>query len=54
MVTGARLCQELTPLGWISIYTLEPGNVPVLAGMNLLENHEISFGRNESWFMMLD
>ena len=37
----------LTPLGWISIYTLEAENVPVLAGMNLLENHDISFKRNE-------
>ena len=37
----------LTPLGWISIYTLEAENVPVLAGMNLLENHDISFRRNE-------
>ena len=33
----------LTPMGWISIYTLEAENVPVLAGMNLLENHNISF-----------
>ena len=37
----------LTPMGWISIYTLEAENVPVLAGMNLLENHDISFRRNE-------
>ena len=37
----------LTPLGRISIYTLEAENVPVLAGMNLLENHDISFRRNE-------
>ena len=37
----------LTPLGWISIYTLEAENVPFLAGMNLLENHDISFRRNE-------
>ena len=37
----------LTPLGWNSIYTLEAENVPVLAGMNLLENHDISFRRNE-------
>ena len=36
----------LTPVGWISIYTLEAENVPVLAGMNLLENHDISFRRN--------
>ena len=28
----------LTPMGWISIYTLKAENVPVLAGMNLLEN----------------
>ena len=34
-------------MGWISIYTLEAENVPVLAGMNLLENHDISFRRNE-------
>ena len=34
-------------LGWTSIYTLEAQNVPVLAGMNLLENHDISFRRNE-------
>ena len=49
MVTGAGLSQEscLTPMGWISIYTLEAENVPVLAGMNLLENHDISFRRNE-------
>ena len=37
----------LTPVGWISIYTLEAENVLVLAGMNLLENHDISFRRNE-------
>ena len=37
----------LTPMGWISIYTLEAENVPVLTGMNLLENHDISFRRNE-------
>ena len=37
----------LTPMGWISIYTLEAENVPVLAGMNLLENHDISFRRHE-------
>ena len=42
----------LTPLGWISIYTLEAENVPVLAGMNLLENHDISFRRNE--FLVYD
>ena len=30
----------LAPLGWISIHTLEEENVPVFAGMNLLENHE--------------
>ena len=38
-----------TPMGWISIYTLEAENVPVLASMNLLENHDISFRRNEFW-----
>ena len=37
----------LTPVGWISIYTLDAENVPVLAGMNLLENHDISYRRNE-------
>ena len=42
----------LTPVGWISIYTLEAENVPVLAGMNLLENHDISFRRNE--FLVYD
>ena len=30
-------------------YTLEAENVPVLAGLNLLENHDISFRRNEFW-----
>ena len=45
MVTGAGL--SLTLMGWISINTLEAENVPVLAGMNLLENHDISFRRNE-------
>ena len=39
-------------MGWISIYTLEAENVPVLAGMNLLENHDISFRRNE--FLVYD
>ena len=34
-------------MGWLSIYTLEAENVPALAGMNLLENHDISFRRNE-------
>ena len=43
----------LTPLGWISIYTLEAENVPVLAGMNLLENHDISLKRNDFCFMVL-
>ena len=42
----------LTPMGWISICTLEAENVPVLAGMNLLENHDISFRRNE--FLVYD
>ena len=42
----------LTPMGWISIYTLEAENVPVLAGMNLLEKHDISFRRNE--FLVYD
>ena len=37
----------LTPLGWISVYTLKAENVPVLAGMHLLENHDISVRRNE-------
>ena len=37
----------LTPLGWIGIYTLEAENVPVLTGIKLLENHDISFRRNE-------
>ena len=37
----------LAPLGWIIISTLKAENVPVLAGMNLLENHDISFRRNE-------
>ena len=50
MVTEGRALSRvwlLTPVGWISIYTLEAENVPVLAGMNLLENHDISFRRNE-------
>ena len=42
----------LTPMGWISIYTLEAENGPVLAGMHLLENHDISFRRNE--FLVYD
>ena len=42
----------LTPMGWTSIYTLEAENVPVLAGMILLENHDISFRRNE--FLVCD
>ena len=42
----------LTPMGWISIYTLEAENVPVLACMNLLVNHDISFRRNE--FLVYD
>ena len=42
----------LTPMGWISIYTLEAENVPVLAGMNVLQNHYISFRRNE--FLVYD
>ena len=37
----------LTRTGWISIYTLEAENVPVLACINLLENHDISLNRNE-------
>ena len=42
----------LIPMGWISTYTLEAENVPVLAGMNLLENHDISFRRNQ--FLVYD
>ena len=42
----------LSPMGWISIYTLDTENVPVLAGVNLLENHDISFRRNE--FLVYD
>ena len=42
----------LTPLGWISINTLDAENVPILAGMNLLQNHDISFRRNE--FLVYD
>ena len=42
----------LTPMGWISIYTLEAENVPVLAGMNLFKNHDISLRRNE--FLVYD
>ena len=41
-----------THMGWITIYTLEAENVPVLAGMILLENHDISFRRNE--FLVCD
>ena len=37
----------MTPVGWISSYTLEPENVPVFAGLSLLENHDISFRQNE-------
>ena len=37
----------LTPMGWISMCTLEAENVPVLACMNLLGNHDTSFRRNE-------
>ena len=33
----------LTPLGWISNNTLEAENVLVLAGMNLLEDRDVSF-----------
>ena len=43
---------SLTPLGWISICTLEAENVPVLAGMTLLEKHDFSFRRNE--FLVYD
>ena len=42
----------LTPMGWISIYTLRAENVPVLAGINLLENYDVSFRRNE--FLVYD
>ena len=42
----------LTLMGWITIYTLEAENVPVLARMNLLENHDVSFRRNE--FLVYD
>ena len=34
-------------MDWVSIHTLDAENVPVLAGMNLLENHDISFRRDE-------
>ena len=37
----------MAPLGWIIVDTSEADNVLVLAGMILLENHEISFMRNE-------
>ena len=39
-------------MGRISIYTLEAENVPVLAGMNLLENHDTPIRRNE--FLVYD
>ena len=39
-------------MGWISIYTLEEENEPVLAGMHLLDNQDISFRRNE--FLVYD
>ena len=42
----------LTPSGWISICTLESENVPILAGVNLLDYHDISFRRNE--FLVYD
>ena len=42
----------MTPMGWINITTLEAENVPVLAGMNLLESHDISFTRTE--FLVYD
>ena len=35
-------------MDWVSIYTLDAENVPDLAGVSLLENHDISF-----WIMML-
>ena len=37
----------LTPIGWVSIYTLDAEHVPVLAGVNLLEIHDVSFKPNE-------
>ena len=49
---GSLKSLVLTPLEWISIYTFESENLPVLAGMNLLENHEISFRQNE--FLVYD
>ena len=36
-----------TPLGWLGIYVLDAPNIPVLAGMSWLENHDLSFRRNE-------
>ena len=36
-----------TPMGSTSIHNLDAANVQVLAGMYLLENHDISFRRNE-------
>ena len=35
-----------TPLGWLGIYVLDAPNIPVLAGMNWLDNHDLSFRRN--------
>ena len=37
----------LCPMGWIGIYLLDAENVPVLAGVNLMEQHDVSFRRNE-------
>ena len=35
-----------TPLGWLGIYVLDAPNIPVLAGMSWLDNHDLSFRRN--------
>ena len=34
-------------MGWTSTCTVDAEDVPVFAGMSLLENHDISFRRTE-------
>ena len=43
----------LTPSEWISIYTLEAENVPVLAGMIFLRFTTFPSDEMSFWFMML-
>ena len=34
------------PIGWLSIYVLDADSVPILAGVDWLDQHDVSFRKN--------